>query len=248
MVDLVMRKRPAMHAGEIGLFIDTQVFEEEFEHIKAGTDIQVKATQARNLKQMRLGWAIAGVVEKSGALGDVDKREVMDYILMKCKHVKYVSHTFPSGLVEIIPVVKSIRFAAMDGTDFNRLFNRMIYVVITDIIPQMEESYFRAKVEDLSGIGAPEPETKRVSRRRRPLTLPAPVSVIPADEPVTAAVPSGPVSEGRPSDTGIISDPKVTDPQPSAQPARFPQPRMPRRGRLQFRLIWKHGEHGRLDG
>jgi hypothetical protein len=142
----------------------------------------------------------------------------MDYILMKCKHVKYVSHTFPSGLTETIPVVKSIRFHAMDGTDFNRLFNRMIYVVITDIIPQMPESEFRDKVESMSGVGTPEPEPPK---RRRRVRDPAPVSVIPADEPVigeTPYSPALPASEGRPEDAGTDSNPKATHPSPSAQP------------------------------
>lgn len=166
MAELVMRKRPAMHAGELGLFIDSEVFEEDFESIKSGSDVNVNATQSRNLKQMRLAWGLAGKIAKSGAAGDADKREVMDYLLMKAKHVRYVTTTLRDGITETIPVPKSIRFAALEQTAFNRIFNRMIFIVITELLPDVPEGVLRDEIEKMSGVTAPEPDKPKATRRR----------------------------------------------------------------------------------
>src|SRR5262249_41630246 len=123
-----MRKRPAMHAGEVGLFVDTQVFEDEFASIKQGSDVTVKATQSRNTGQFRLFWAMANKIAKSGVLGDLDGRDVVDWLLMRCKHVRYVTTEFKGGTTTT-PVPKSIRFAQMEQTEFDRLFNRALYII-----------------------------------------------------------------------------------------------------------------------
>lgn len=153
MSDLVMRKRPAMHKGEVGLFIDSPVFEDEFDLIKQGADITVEATQDINPKQFRLFWALMGKISKSGALGDADTREVADYILMKCKWVRYVTTNFKGG-TDITPVVKSFRPSRMDGTSFNRVFERAMYIITSEILPDVPDGVLRDEIENMSGVGA----------------------------------------------------------------------------------------------
>lgn len=187
MADLVMRKRPAMHTGEIGLFIDTQVFEEEFATIKQGVDVSVEAKQSRNLKQMRLAWGLCRKIADSGALGDADTREVMNYLLKKAKHVKYIANTHRDG-VEVEVIVKSIRFASMDQTAFDRLFNRMLYIVTSEILPDVAPGVIRDEIEKMAGVETPEPEVKPPPRRRGRPPNPKPVSVIPPHDPETGEV------------------------------------------------------------
>lgn len=183
MADLVMRKRPAMRAGELGLFIDAEAFEDEFASIKQGAEVTVTATQSRSIKQMRLAWSLAGKIAKSGALGDADQREVMNYLLKKAKHVRYIANQHRDG-VEVEVIVKSIRFASMEQTAFNRVFNRMVYVVLSEILPDMAEGELRDEIEKMAGIVVPEPDQKPVRQRRRTAAArdPAPVSVIPDDK------------------------------------------------------------------
>lgn len=242
MSDLVMRKRPAMHAGELGLFIDTQVFEEEFATIKQGVDVAVEAKQSRNLKQMRLAWGLCRKIADSGVLGDADTREVMNYLLKKAKHVKYVANQHRDG-VEVEVIVKSIRFAQMDQTAFDRLFNRILFIVTSEILPDMPESELRAEVEKMAGVATPEPETPKPRRRRaapKPDHDPETGEVIelqiPATEPVTASLrestsPAHPAPEGPPPDgAGTVSTIPADDaPQGSADvtPASVPSSAKP---------------------
>lgn len=230
MADLVMVKRGALAKGEMGLFIDSEVFSEEFGSIKQGTDISVEAKQSRNLKQMRLAWALCRKIADSGALGDADTREVMNYLLKKAKHVKYIANQHRHG-VEVEVIVKSIRFASMDQTAFDRLFRRMIWIVISEIIPDMQENALRAEVEHMSGVTTPEPEMKTVKQTRR-RALPAPVSVIPADEPVNEAVnqgqsnpPASPPTDGAGTVSELPSD--VAPPAPKASELAKPVPPSP---------------------
>jgi hypothetical protein len=205
MADLVMRKRPAQHAGELGLFIDSEVFEDEFRNIKQGTDLEVKATQPRSLPQMRLAWGLAGKIAKSGALGDADQRDVMNYLLLKSRHVRYVTTSFRGDIQETVAVPKSIRFASMDQTEFQRLMNRMIFIVTSEIIPDLPESELRAEIEKMSGVGMPESAPAKPKRRRATAeqrtarniaaaegkalaALPPPVSVVPPHDPDTGEV------------------------------------------------------------
>jgi hypothetical protein len=200
MADLVMRKRPALRAGELGFFIDAEAFEDEFASVKQGVDVKVEATQSRSIKQMRLAWGLAGKIAKSGALGDAEQREVMNYLLKKARHVKYIANQHRSG-VEVEVVVKSIRFAAMEQTAFNRLFNRMIFIVLSEILPDMPEGELRAEVEKMAGASIPDPDPPKRPRGRTPKAMPAPVSVIPAAEPDTPPM----VPQPQPSDACAAS-------------------------------------------
>lgn len=222
MADLVMRKRPAMHAGELGLFIDSEVFEEEFASIKQGTDVSVEAKQSRNLKQMRLAWGLCRKIADSGALGDADTREVMNYLLKKAKHVKYIANQHRDG-VEVEVIVKSIRFASMDQTAFDRLFNRMIYIVTSEIIPDVPAGVLRDEIEKMSGVTAPEPKAPPKRRRRtaeeiataaEARQLPPPVSVIPDHDPVTGEV-IDEIPATEPVSTAVQGQPNPPAPTPT---------------------------------
>lgn len=207
--DLVLRKRAAMHVGEVGLFLDTEVFAAEFGHIKMNSDVEVKATQPRSLRQLRFAWALARKVADSGALGEVDHTDAMDWLKMKCRHVRYVTNVHRNG-TETIVVPKSIRFAAMDQTAFQRLMNRMIYVVVSEVLPDVPEGVLRAEIEAMAGVTAPEPEQKPAPKRRRTPALPAPISVIP------------PVDEAGPADVAPPSPPpraSAPEPAPPTSPA-----------------------------
>lgn len=170
-----------MHAGEIGLFVDSEIFESEFATIKSNTDLEVKATQPRSLPQMRHAWALATKISDSGVLGDASQRETMDYLLLKAKHVRYVTNRHRDG-IETTAVVKSIRFASMDQTEFQRLYNRMIFIVASEILPEMPEGELRDEVERMAGVGIPQQDPAPVKPRQRRPRASEKVSVIPADD------------------------------------------------------------------
>jgi hypothetical protein len=201
-----------MHAGEVGLFIDSQIFEDEWATIKQGSDVEVEATQGVNMRQFRLFWALMGKIAKSGALGDTDTREVADYILMKCKWVRYVTSNWRGG-TDTTPVVKSFRPTRMDGTVFNRIFERALYIVTSEILPDMPMGELRDDVEKMAGVSAPDPAPAKPARQRRTkaTAMPDPVSIIPAAEdfPGDRPMPESPVPMAhQPVPSAPVSTPK----------------------------------------
>jgi hypothetical protein len=230
MADMAMHKRPARHAGEVGLFVDSPLFEEEMATIRQGAEVSVTATQSRSLKQMRLAWGLCRKIADSGALGEADTREVMQFILLKAKHVRYVTNVHRDG-TEITPIVKSIRFASMDQTAFTRLFERMLWIVATDILPDVPMGTIRAEIEKMAGVGVPDPEPPKAKPRRRAARQAVPdhdpvtgeVYEIPAAEPVNAGdIPNRP---GTPAPEGPPPEVQATNPQvpnPATEPVTPP--------------------------
>ena len=206
---------------------------EELHRLPLRQQVLVKVTAPRNLRQHKLAWALATKISEA-CDWLTDRESAMDWLKIKARHVRYIHNNY-TGETQIVP--KSIRFAALDQVGFDRVFRRMVYVTITEIIPGLDEAALRAEIESMVGIDQsppPDPEPPKRRRRERP-KLPAPVSIIPAIEPVNAGSnPAGPAaSEGPPPETQPtpISNPvqepvtlseAAPSPPPPAQPAPPP--------------------------
>jgi len=211
---------------------------EELARLPLRQQVLVKVTLPRNLRQHRLAWALATkVAEACDWLHD--REDAMNWLKIKARHVRYL-HDHRNGETQIVP--KSIRFAALDQTGFDRIFRRMVYVTITEIIPGLDEAALRAEIESMVGIDqSPSPEPQPPKRRRRSPSLPAPVSIIPAIEPVNAgsnsagpAASEEPPPEVQPTNPDPAPQPVPMDPSPgpSEQPVPPPPAAVPQAGQV----------------
>lgn len=174
MTELVMRKREG-RAGEIGLFVDTEVFEEDFQHIKLGAEVNVKATTPRSLRQLKFAWGLATKIA-SGCDWVDSKEDCMDFMLIEAKHFRRIFD--PLRNVAILKP-KPTNFGAMDGTEYTRLLKRLVHIAVTVMIPGMDDAAMIAEVEAMVGpdlaASAPEPaKPQRATRAKK--TNPEPVS------------------------------------------------------------------------
>lgn len=87
MVELVLRKRRA-RAGEIGLFLESDVFEEEWGLIKMDTDVDVQATQRGTERHLKFSHVIAKWVADCNGEDFADAQDARDALLIECKHVR----------------------------------------------------------------------------------------------------------------------------------------------------------------
>lgn len=168
MTDLVMRKRQG-RAGEMGLFIETEIFEEDFSHIKIGAEVQVKATTPRSLRQLKFAWALATKIAQACDWVET-KEDCMDFMLIEAKHFRRIYDPL-RGVAILKP--KPTNFGAMDGTDYTRLLRRITHVAVTIMVPGMDDSALKAEIEAMIGpdlpASAPEPAPKpaRAPRQRK---------------------------------------------------------------------------------
>lgn len=142
MVDLPMRKRQG-RPGEVGLFLETPVFDEDFSHIKMGAEVQVKVTQPRSLKQHKFVWALASKLADAYEHA-ITKDDMMDMLLVEARHYRKVWDPLRKK-VELKP--KPTNFSAMDGIEYTRLLKRITYVATTVFVPGLPESDLKAEIE-----------------------------------------------------------------------------------------------------
>ena len=145
MAEIAMR---AMLAKDVGRFtvvlapVD-QFADEQAKRLPRDRDLAVEARARRNMRQHALYWVLMGLV------ADADDRfhdaeEASDYCKFKIKHVKAV-HNPVTGNTYLVP--KSMSEASMSAEQFRRYFNRVVHVVLTDIVPGLKESDLRAEIE-----------------------------------------------------------------------------------------------------
>lgn len=121
MVDLVLRKRRG-RAGEIGLFPESDVFEEEWSHIKLDTDVDVEATQRGTERHLKFSHVIARWVADCNGEVFTDAQDARDALLIECKHVV---RKFDRLRQEAKLVPKPTR--DLDLTAWSRLIKLMAY-------------------------------------------------------------------------------------------------------------------------
>lgn len=165
MTDLVMRKR-AGRAGEIGLFVDTQVFEEDFGHIKMDAEVKAVVTTPRSLRQLKFAWGLATKIAE-GCDWVETKEDAMDFMLIEARHFRRIFD--PLRNVAILKP-KPTNFGAMDGTEYTRLLKRIVHVAVTIMIPGMDDKALIAEIEAMIGPDIqPEPMAAkpRVARAKK---------------------------------------------------------------------------------
>ena len=163
MVELTMRKRVGRQ-GEIGLFVDTPIWDEEWASLKMDAEIRIEATSPRSLQQLKYAWTLAGKIADACDWMD-DKMDAMEYLLIEARHYRRIYDPLRQRAY-IRP--KPTNFGAMDGTSYTRLLKRMKHVALTLVVPGLEESALKAEIEAMIGIDcnpAPEPQALPSSER-----------------------------------------------------------------------------------
>lgn len=124
------------------------VSEEELLKFPTTKGLLVTAKSPRNLRQFRLAWALASKVADSVDFLQ-DRTDAMDWLKIKARHVKFLQDP-RTGQVAIVP--KSIAFASLSQDAFARVFNRMIYITCSEIIPGLDEGKLRGEIEAMVGL------------------------------------------------------------------------------------------------
>lgn len=139
-----MRKRRSQ-PGEVGLFIDSPVFGEEFDSIKMDGELKVVVTTPRSLRQHKFIWALATKVAEACDFLDT-KEDAYDYMLIEAKHCRFI-YDHRREISYARP--KATNWGAMDGTAFTKLAKRIVNVVGTHIVPGIDKAELKAEIEKM---------------------------------------------------------------------------------------------------
>lgn len=133
-----------------------EVSAEEVRLIPTTQDLLVTVKTPRNVRQFRLAWALAQKVSEAVDFLH-DRDDAMSWLKLKSRHVTMLQNP-RTNQVAIIP--KSISFASLGQDAFARIFNRMVYVTCTEIIPGLNDGELRAELEKMVGAEVPKPPRK----------------------------------------------------------------------------------------
>lgn len=113
---------------------------------KHGRTVKVSVSEPRNAKQLRLYWALVGLIFPHQAryataehLSDALKKAVGAYEEFTCL----------DGTV--ITRVNSISYKAMTNDEFQVFLDRVMEVIVTLVIPGLSKSDLRRELEEITG-------------------------------------------------------------------------------------------------
>ncbi|KAF0138654.1 MAG: bet [Rhodospirillaceae bacterium] len=112
--------------------------------LPVGGMVMVEVTRARNLRHHRKWWALMSPIANN--LNGVTAETVCDVIKIGIGHV----HTVKTkrGLVHI---PKSVSFASMDQTDFDRFYDSAVRYIVSDVLPGVNSSDLEREVITMIG-------------------------------------------------------------------------------------------------
>lgn len=177
MAEIAMRR-----VGQSLVAVDP-VSEEMLAAIPTNVELLVTVNTPRNVKQFRKAWVLAQKVSEA-CDWLFDRVDAMDWMLIKARHIRRIYDTRNE---ELIVIPKSIRWASLSQQDFTVIFDRIIHVVTTLIIPGLDEGALRAEIEAMVfDPNAPEPAKPAPKRRGRPPLQK--ISVIPPHDPESGEI------------------------------------------------------------
>lgn len=141
----ILRKRPALYKGEVGLFPDNEMAGEDLRLVSLYEEAQCTVATSSKIELEKYRWALATKVAE--ARDDLlDKEDAMDWLKIRVRFVKYVENPRTKRM-EVLP--KSTR--RLSPEQLRRLINRMQHVVLTEVMPGVRPSVLRDELLKMCG-------------------------------------------------------------------------------------------------
>ncbi len=143
MTEITFTKRKGRE-GELGLFVDTPIFEEEWGSIRIGAQVETVCTVPENAKYRKFFHALVGKLADNVEWFNGDRDFAKEQLLLECRHCTY-HHDRARGKTEIR--AKTTRNLSSD--QWIRLLKRASFAVTTKFIPGMPENELKAEIEKM---------------------------------------------------------------------------------------------------
>ena len=143
MSEIILKKRAAK-AGEIGLFLETPVFEDEWNSIPRDVEVRAELSVPSTLKYMRFFRALCGLLAQNCEWLNNDPEFAKQQLLMECRHVTY-HHDKLRGTTEIR--AKTTR--SLNADQWIRLLQRARYAVEEKFLPGTPPSTVKTEIEKM---------------------------------------------------------------------------------------------------
>lgn len=128
-----------------------QLAEEDVMELPSTKPLMVKVTTTRSLPQHRL---LFGLIRKAARAcpTPVTENALRQWLTVRTGHVDHL----PLGFGKTYEAPRSWAFDKMDGTEFRKLFDDVVHLILTDVAPNLPASFadeFIAILESSQGAG-----------------------------------------------------------------------------------------------
>ncbi len=145
MTEITFVKRKGRE-GEMGLFVDTPIFEEEWSSIRIGAQVEAVCTVPENAKYRKFFHALVGKLADNVEWLNGDKDFAKEQLLLECRHATY-HHDKARGKTEI----RSKTTRNLSSDQWIRLLRRASHAMTTKFIPGMPSNELKAEIEAMVG-------------------------------------------------------------------------------------------------
>ncbi len=143
MTEITFTKRKGRE-GEVGLFVDSQIWDDEWSSIRIGAQVEAVCTVPENAKYRKFFHALVGKLADNVEWLNGDKDFAKEQLLLECRHATY-HHDKARGKTEI----RSKTTRNLSSDQWVRLLRRASHAVTTKFIPGMQENELKAEIEKM---------------------------------------------------------------------------------------------------
>jgi|SRR5215475_7421458 len=146
MIETTLVKRAALHKGEVGLFPNNPMAEEDVQPIGMGDEVMVTLRSERNLQALKFLWAL---VHKAADNSDhfLDKDHAMETLKIA---VGYSKRVFDRNTETYEEKPRSLKRISEEKLRF--ITERIMDVICRDVLPGMEPNKLRQEIEEMLGV------------------------------------------------------------------------------------------------
>jgi len=142
-VETFLRKRRAHYAGEIGLFAESQMAEEDLVLFGLDKELMAKLWTEKRIEQLRYLWGLVHKVSDNTDLF-VDKDDAMEGLKIATGYYRMVWDT---RLQKLAPRGRSL--TRINDERLRLLTGKIQTVIREQIFPGMKDSELRREIEDM---------------------------------------------------------------------------------------------------
>ena len=141
-VEVFLRKRKPRSLDEIGLFVEADIWADEWSSVQLGAEVEAKLSVPVNEKYRKFFHALCGKLAEAVEFFGGSKDFAKEQILLQCRHATY-HHDKLRGKTEI----RAKTTANLSSDEWIRLLKRANYVAVSEYLPGVPEGVLKAEIE-----------------------------------------------------------------------------------------------------
>ncbi len=143
MIETFLTKRRARYRGEVGLFADSEMAEEDLRIITMDSEVTASLKREKNIQALRYLWGLVHLVANNSDMF-LDKSDAMDSLK---KRVGFSKAVYDPHTRKIESRAKSL--TRISDEQLRLLTDKITTVICEEILPGIKRQHLRDEIEEM---------------------------------------------------------------------------------------------------